>query len=104
MGSVLVAYIWKWLPFWTLIFLAGRMAISRDLYEAASVDGATGVKAFFYITLPMMRKLYVTCTLLSTLWTLGDYNTVPFVSGGGPRISPQWLATRGMRKAFVNVH
>jgi multiple sugar transport system permease protein len=100
MGSVVVAYIWKWLPFWTLIFLAGRMAIPRDLYEAASVDGATGVKAFVHITIPMMWKLYVTCTLLSTLWTLGDYNTVHFVSGGGPVLSTHVLATLGIRDAF----
>lgn len=100
MGSVVVAYIWKWLPFWTLILMAGRMSIPRDLYEAASVDGATGVKAFLFVTLPMMGKLYLTCTLLSTLWTLGDYNTVHFVSGGGPVESTHVLATLGIRDAF----
>jgi multiple sugar transport system permease protein len=100
MGSVIVAYIWKWLPFWTLILLAGRMAIPRDLYEAAAVDGATGFKAFIHVTLPMMAKLYLTCTLLSTLWTLGDYNTVHFVSGGGPVQSTHVLGTLGIRDAF----
>lgn len=100
MGSVLVFYIWKWLPFWTLIFLAGRMAIPRDLYEAAAMDGATGAKGFVHITLPMMRNLYLTCTLLSTIWTLGDYNTVHFVTGGGPVQSTHVLATLGIRDAF----
>ncbi len=53
LGSNGVAYIWKWLPFWTLIFLAGRMAIPRDLYEAADIDGATGFRRFLHITAPL---------------------------------------------------
>jgi multiple sugar transport system permease protein len=45
LGSVIVAYIWKWMPFWTVIFLAGRMAIPQELYESAAMDGATGCDA-----------------------------------------------------------
>jgi multiple sugar transport system permease protein len=100
MGSVIVAYIWKWLPFWTIIFLAGRMAIPKELYEAASVDGATGLRSFAHVTFPLLANLYVVCTLLSTIWTLGDYNTVHFVSGGGPALQTHVLATLGIRNAF----
>jgi multiple sugar transport system permease protein len=100
MASVIVAYIWKWLPFWTLIMLAGRMAIPKDLYEAASVDGATGVRAFTHVTFPMLANLYTVCTLLSTIWTLGDFITVHFVSGGGPALQTHVLATLGIRDAF----
>jgi multiple sugar transport system permease protein len=100
MGSVIVAYIWKWLPFWTVIFLAGRMAIPKELYEAASVDGATGMRSFVHVTFPLLANLYVVCTLLSTIWTLGDYNTVHFVSGGGPALQTHVLATLGIRNAF----
>ena len=100
MGSVIVGYIWKWLPFWTVIFLAGRMAIPRELYEAADVDGASGLTRFRKITFPLMANLYVVCTLLSTIWTLGDFNTVHFVSGGGPALSTHVLATLGIRDAF----
>src|SRR5699024_5055170 len=71
MGAVVVFHIWKWLPFWTLILLASRLSVPRELYEAAAVDGATGPKAFFHVTLPMVRNVYFTCTLLSLLWTLG---------------------------------
>ena len=53
LGSVIVAYIWKWTPFWTVIFLAGRMAIPQELYEAAEVDGATGIRRFVHITFPL---------------------------------------------------
>jgi multiple sugar transport system permease protein len=100
MGSVIVAYIWKWLPFWTVIFLAGRMAIPKELYEAADVDGATGLNRFVHITFPIMANLYLVCTLLSTIWTLGDFNTVHFVSGGGPALQTHVLATLGIRDAF----
>jgi len=100
MGSVIVAYIWKWLPFWTVIFLAGRMAIPKELYEAAEMDGATGLKRFAYVTFPIMANLYTVCTLLSTIWTLGDFNSVHFVSGGGPALQTHVLATLGIRDAF----
>ncbi|MDE2516958.1 MAG: sugar ABC transporter permease [Rhodospirillales bacterium] len=100
MSSVVVGYVWKWLPFWTVIFLAGRMAIPRELYEAADVDGATGLTAFRKITFPLMANLYVVCTLLSTIWTLGDFNTVHFISGGGPALTTHVLATLGIRDAF----
>ena len=87
MGPVIVCYIWKWTPFWTVIFFAGRMAIPRELYEAADVDGATGIGRFVYVTFPLLANLYLVCTLLSTIWALGDFNIVHFVSGGGPALT-----------------
>jgi multiple sugar transport system permease protein len=100
MGSVIYGYIWKWLPFWTLIFVAGRMAIPHELYEAAEVDGASRMGRFFHVTFPLMAGLYTVCTLLSTIWTLGDFNSVHFISGGGPALSTHVLATLGIRDAF----
>jgi multiple sugar transport system permease protein len=100
LGSNIVAYIWKWLPFWTVILLAGRMAIPRELYDAAAVDGASGLSRFMYVTFPLLSNLYLICTLLSTIFTLGDFNTVFFVSGGGPALSTHVLATLGIRNAF----
>ena len=101
MGANIVAYIWKWMPFWTLIFLAGRMAIPQELYESADVDGASGVRPLSS-TSPSRSWPTSTsvCTLLSTIWTLGDFNTVHFVSGGGPALQTHVLATLGLRDAF----
>jgi multiple sugar transport system permease protein len=100
LGSVIASHIWKWMPFWTVILLAGRMAIPQELYEAAEMDGATGLKRFTYVTFPLLANLYLICTLLSTLFTLGDFNSVYFVSGGGPALSTHVLATLGIRDAF----
>lgn len=100
MTSNIVAYIWKSLPFWTLIFIAGRMAIPQDIYEAAEIDGATGYRRLTYVTLPLLASVYLICTLLDTVWTLGDFSTVYFVSSGAPARSTDVLATYGVHEAF----
>ena len=101
MTSNIASYIWKNMPFWTVIFLAGRMAIPQELYEAAEVDGATGLRRFYHVTLPLMGNLYLVSTLLSTIWSLGEFNAVFFVTGGGPAMTTEVLATLGIRHAFT---
>ncbi|WP_114969847.1 carbohydrate ABC transporter permease [Rhodoferax ferrireducens] len=93
----MLAHIWKSLPFWTLILLAGRMAIPAEQYEAASVDGASSLQKFKFITWPSMRSLYLTSTILSMIWTLGDFNSVYLLTGGGPADLTHVLATLGIR-------
>jgi multiple sugar transport system permease protein len=100
LGSAIVSHIWKQMPFWTVILLAGRMAIPLEIRETAKVDGATGVRSFVHITLPLIANLYLTCTLLSTIFTLGDFSTVFFVTGGGPANLTHVLATLGIRDAY----
>ena len=100
MGANILAYIWKWMPFWTLVFLAGRMAIPQDIYEAAAVDGATGIRRFTFVTFPLLANLYLICTLLSVLWTVGDFTTAYFVSSGAPALQTEVLATYAFRIAF----
>jgi multiple sugar transport system permease protein len=90
-------HIWKSLPFWTLILLTGRLAISQDLFEAADVDGASRWQKFRYVTWPSMQALYLTCTLLSMIWTLGDFNSVYLLTGGGPADLTHVLSTLGIR-------
>src|SRR5215813_2419966 len=58
LGMAIAVHIWKSLPFWTLILITGRLAISKDLYEAASVDGASKWQQFRFITWPSMQTLY----------------------------------------------
>ena len=81
--------------------LAGRMAVTTELYEAAAVDGATGLRRFAHVTLPLMANLYLVCTLLDMVFALGDFNSTFFVSGGGPAMSTEVLATLGIRYAFT---
>jgi multiple sugar transport system permease protein len=93
----ILVHIWKSLPFWTLILMTGRLAISTDMFEAADVDGASWWQKFRFITWPSMRTLYLTCTLLSMIWTLGDFNSVYLLTGGGPADLTHVLSTLGIR-------
>ena len=93
----MLMHIWKSLPFWTLILVAGRLAIPTEQYEAASVDGATRWQKFRFITWPSMKGIYLTSTLLSMIWTLGDFNSVYLLTGGGPADLTHVLATLGIR-------
>jgi multiple sugar transport system permease protein len=97
LSFAILVHIWKSLPFWTLILISGRLAIPGDIYEAASVDGATKLQQFRYVTWPSMQTLYLTCTLLSMIWTLGDFNSVYLLTGGGPADLTHVLATLGIR-------
>ena len=93
----MLMHIWKSLPFWTLILIAGRLAIPTEQYEAAAVDGASNWQKFKFITWPSMRQLYLTSTILSMIWTLGDFNSVYLLTGGGPADLTHVLATVGIR-------
>ena len=102
LGSVIFVHVWKYLPFWTLILLAGRMAISTDLYEAARIDGASPLQQFWYVTWPQLKNLYITSLLLSTIWSLGDFNSVYLLTGGGPGYSTYTIVYYLYQKTFVS--
>ena len=100
LGAAMLAHIWKSLPFWTVILLAGRMAIPLEIRDAAKVDGASGFRSFIHVSFPLLANLYLICTLLSMIFSLGDFNPIFFVTGGGPAHSTQVLATVSILYAF----
>lgn len=100
MATNIVSYIWKWMPFWTLVFLAARMAVPKELYEAAEIDGASPLKQMVHITFPLLANVYLVCTLVAAIWTVGDFPTVYFVSYGAPARLTDVLATYGFHQAF----
>jgi multiple sugar transport system permease protein len=104
LSSAIASHVWKWLPFWTVILLAGRMSIPHEVMDAAKVDGATGLRGFVHVTFPMLANLYLVLTLLATIFLLGDFNSVFFISGGGPANSTHVLATLGIRDAYDMGH
>ena len=86
------------MPFWTLILLAGRTAIPQDLYDAAAIDGASGFQRFVHLVglSRCWRTCISPCTLLSSLWMIGDFVTPEMVSSGAPDGSTDVLATLGV--------
>src|SRR5437762_7677906 len=103
LGSAIYSHLWKWLPFWTVILLAGRMSIPQEIYDAAKVDGATGLRRFLHVTFPLLANLYLVLTLLATIFLLGDFNSVYFVTGGGPANSTHLLATLGVVRDMLEL-
>jgi len=97
LSMAMLVHIWKSLPFWTLIMLAGRLAIPAELYEASSVDGASRWQKFRFVTWPSVRGLYLTSLILSTIWSLGDFNSIYLLTGGGAADLTHVLATLGVR-------
>jgi multiple sugar transport system permease protein len=84
MPSVISVNIWKGIPFYTILLLAGLKAIDKELYEAAEVDGADAVKRFRHITLPGLKYVIIVTLLLSTISTFNTFGLVYLMTGGGP--------------------
>ncbi|MBW7452554.1 carbohydrate ABC transporter permease [Paenibacillus sepulcri] len=82
--SVAVMVLYRWIGYNMLLLMTGLQSISKDLYEAAYVDGSTKLKSFFLITIPLVKKMLLFCTVLSTIGTFSLF-TEPFIlTQGGP--------------------
>ena len=82
--SLSLLIIWAWLGYNMVIMLAGLQTIPHDLTEAALVDGATRVRAFFAITIPLMQPVILFCLITSTIGSFGLFAEVAALTGGGP--------------------
>ncbi len=82
--SVIAVNVWKGIPFFTIVLLAGLKAIDTEMYDAAAVDGANGWRRFIDITLPSLRYVIIVASLLSLIWTLNAFGQVFLLTGGGP--------------------
>ncbi len=83
-GCLIFVLVWKGYPFYALTFLAGMQAISKELYDAAKVDGAGRIGRFIHVTLPGIRNVMVVVLLLSTIWTMNQFEIPFLLTGGGP--------------------
>jgi lactose/L-arabinose transport system permease protein len=82
--SVAMMVLYRWLGYNMLLLMTGIQSIPKDLYEAAYVDGATKVQSFFLITVPLVKRIMLFCTVLSTVGTFSLF-TEPFIlTKGGP--------------------
>lgn len=100
MASIMAVHVWKYLPFWTMILVAARMGIPRELYESARMDGASPAQQFRHVTFPAIATIFLTSTMLTAIWSLGDFNSIYLLTGGGPMERTNTLATMGVRYAF----
>ena len=82
--AVVTAELWRGVPFFAIILLATLQSIPGDLYEAASVDGATRWRRFLHISLPHLRDAIVLATLLRAVWEFNNVDLLYTLTGGGP--------------------
>lgn len=91
MASVILVHCWRLIPFSTVILLAGRTAIPREIPEAAAIDGAGFWRTLFQINLPMMTPILSVVVLFGTIFTFTDIAVVYILTNGGPYDSTQTL-------------
>jgi len=92
--------VWEWTPFMFLILLAGLQSLPMEPYEAARVDGASRVRTFLTITLPMLRPVLLVALLLRTIDAFAVFDQVFAVTGGGPGAETQVLGLYTYDLAF----
>jgi multiple sugar transport system permease protein len=94
--------IWRGLPFFAVTIFAGLVAIPMQIYEAAETDGATPLRKFWHITLPLLRPVLAVVILFSTIFTLADFNIVYVLTRGGPMNSTHLFATYSFTEGILN--
>jgi arabinogalactan oligomer/maltooligosaccharide transport system permease protein len=95
--ALLIANIWLGWPFMTIVATGALQSISKEFYEAASIDGASGVQQFFRITLPLLRPAMVPATMYGIIVTFNLFNLIYFITGGGPLRQTEILVTTAFR-------
>jgi multiple sugar transport system permease protein len=92
--------IWAGYPFYMISLLAGLQGIPKDLHEAALVDGATGFQKFWNVTLPHLKPLIISMSILDLIWTSQQFALIWMTTGGGPLTSTEMLGTYTYKLAF----
>ncbi len=101
LASFIGVAVWKGTGYWMLFLLAGLIAIPRDVYEAAAIDGATGWRRFIWITLPLMKRPLIFVLVADTAINFLFFTPVYVISNGGPNGSTSVLMFEAYQAAFV---
>jgi multiple sugar transport system permease protein len=98
--SVIFINIWAGYPFYMTSILAGLQGIPKDLYEAARVDGASGFQQFVNVTLPQLKPIIISMSMLDLIWTSQQFALIWMTTGGGPLTATEVLGTYTYKLAF----
>ena len=91
--SVILVNVWYGAPFFLIMYLAALKSVPEQLYEAASIDGASAWQKFVHITFPMMRNIIAITVLFSLIITFANFDIVQIMTAGGPRNMTHVFAT-----------
>ena len=103
MPAVIFTNIWRGVPFFAIMLLAGLQAIPTELYEAARVDGASVTQRFWHLTLPMLRPIIVVATATRIIWTFNYADLIFVMTSGGPANATQITSTYTLLQAYSNL-
>jgi arabinogalactan oligomer/maltooligosaccharide transport system permease protein len=98
--AVVISNIWLGIPFMMVIILGGLQSISREYYEAASMDGAGAWAQFRNVTLPLLQPVITPSVVLGTVWTFNNINVIYIITKGGPQEKTDILVTSLYKAAF----
>lgn len=101
MPTVLAMNLWKTYPLVMIMILSGLQSVPHELHEAAKIDGANVFQGFFYITLPLLKGILLTVTLLDTIWMFKIFDLVYLTTGGGPLEITELLPLTIYRQGFL---
>jgi multiple sugar transport system permease protein len=93
MASIITVEAWRMIPFATVIFLAGMSSIPQEVDDAAAIDGAAGLKKFWYVSLPLQLPIAIVALLFGIVFTATDMVVPYLLTNGGPFNSTQVLTT-----------
>lgn len=100
-GSVVVAELWRGIPFFAITLLAALQTIPHEVYESCEVDGAGSVKKLFFITLPFLKESIVFATLLRAIWEFNSIDMIFTMTNGGPMDMTTTLPIYMMKKSIL---
>ncbi|NLC27479.1 MAG: sugar ABC transporter permease, partial [Campylobacteraceae bacterium] len=100
-GTVILTSAWKSFPFMMITLLSGLQTIPDDLYEAASIDGASAWQQFRAITMPMLQSVTIVCTTLMFIWTFNNFENIYLLTQGGPNKATYVLSIFTYYTAFM---
>lgn len=103
MPAVVFTNIWRGIPFFTIMILAGLQAIPDEVYEAATVDGAGVIQRFWSVTLPMLRPIIVVATATRIIWTFNYADLIFVMTAGGPANATQITSTYTLMQAYSDL-
>lgn len=100
MAAVVIANIWKGVPFNMILLATALTTLPEDIFESASIDGATKMQQFFYITVPLLKPAIISVLTLGFIYTFKVFDLVYVMTGGGPGSSTEMLSTLAYRYSF----
>src|SRR5437667_411230 len=103
MPAVIATNVWRGVPFFAIMLLAGLQAIPEDLYQAARLDGTPVTRRFWHITLPLLRPIIIVATATRVIWTFNYADLIFVMTGGGPANATQITSTYTLLMAYANL-